>query len=122
MWSGSIATIPSGWALCDGNNSTPDLRDRFIVGAGSTYTPTDTGGTTSTGSHALTVAELPAHSHSFTYTAPAMNQPAPSFNQANNVGAPGAATSGTTNTGGDQGHTHDNSLPPYYALAYIIKT
>jgi hypothetical protein len=37
MWSGSIATIPSGWALCDGSNSTPNLKDRFIVGAGSSY-------------------------------------------------------------------------------------
>jgi hypothetical protein len=33
MWSGSIAIIPSGWALCNGSNGTPDLRDRFIVGA-----------------------------------------------------------------------------------------
>ena len=122
MWSGSIATIPSGWALCDGVNGTPDLRDRFIVGAGSTYTPTDTGGSTTTSSHALTIDELPSHNHSFTYTAPAMNQPAPSFNQANNTGSPGAATTSTTNVGGDQGHSHDNSLPPYYALAYIIKT
>ncbi|MGJ0848633.1 hypothetical protein ACR77J_18340, partial [Tissierella praeacuta] len=37
MWSGSIANIPEGWALCDGNNGTPDLRDRFIVGAGRAY-------------------------------------------------------------------------------------
>jgi hypothetical protein len=33
LWSGSIATIPTGWVLCDGTNSTPDLRDRFVVGA-----------------------------------------------------------------------------------------
>lgn len=32
MWSGSIASIPTSFALCDGNNGTPDLRDRFIVG------------------------------------------------------------------------------------------
>ena len=44
MWSGSIATIPSGWALCDGQNSTPDLRDRFIVGAGNNYSVGSTGG------------------------------------------------------------------------------
>ena len=122
MWSGTTSNIPTGWLLCDGQNSTPDLRDKFIVGAGSTYNPAATGGSTSTASHTLTVNEIPAHSHTFTYTAPAMNQPAPSFNQANNVGAPGAATSGTTNTGGGQGHTHANSLPPYLALAYIMKT
>ena len=44
MWYGSIASIPSGWALCDGTNSTPDLRDRFIVGAGTTYSPNNVGG------------------------------------------------------------------------------
>ena len=44
MWSGSIATIPAGWALCNGSSGTPDLRNRFIVAAGSTYTPGNTGG------------------------------------------------------------------------------
>ena len=44
MWSGEVATIPAGYALCDGTNSTPDLRNRFIMGAGSTYTPGDKGG------------------------------------------------------------------------------
>jgi len=39
LWAGSIVDIPAGWVLCDGNNSTPDLRDRFILGAGSTYAP-----------------------------------------------------------------------------------
>lgn len=39
LWSGAIADIPAGWALCDGNNTTPDLRDRFIVGAGGAYSP-----------------------------------------------------------------------------------
>jgi microcystin-dependent protein len=61
MWSGSIATIPTGWVLCNGSNSTPDLRNRFIVGAGSTYSVDATGGSaTST----LTSNELPAHTHS----------------------------------------------------------
>ena len=44
MWGGSIASIPSGWALCNGSNGTPDLRDRFIVGAGSGYSVGATGG------------------------------------------------------------------------------
>jgi len=44
MWSGSIATIPSGFHLCDGTNGTPDLRDSFIVGAGKSYNPGNTGG------------------------------------------------------------------------------
>ncbi len=44
MWSGVVATIPIGYALCDGDNGTPDLRNRFVVGAGSTYNPNNTGG------------------------------------------------------------------------------
>lgn len=44
MWSGDVISIPSGWALCDGTNGTPDLRDRFIVGSGNTYKNGDTGG------------------------------------------------------------------------------
>jgi len=43
-WSGSLADIPSGWLLCDGSSGTPDLRDRFVVGAGSSYNLGDTGG------------------------------------------------------------------------------
>ena len=46
-WSGAVADIPGGWALCDGTNGTPDLRNRFIVGAGDTYNPNDTGGSLS---------------------------------------------------------------------------
>lgn len=44
MWSGAIATIPTGYALCNGSNGTPDLRNRFVMGAGSTYTPGNKGG------------------------------------------------------------------------------
>lgn len=44
LWSGSIVSIPAGWKLCDGNNGTPDLRNKFIPGAGDEYTPGDTGG------------------------------------------------------------------------------
>lgn len=65
MWSGSIASIPSGWFLCNGVNGTPDLRDRFLVGAGSTYTVGATGGSAAV---ALAEADLPAHSHTFSGT------------------------------------------------------
>ena len=44
MWSGSTDTIPAGWALCNGQDGTPDLTDRFILGAGTTYQPGTTGG------------------------------------------------------------------------------
>ncbi len=62
LWSGSIASIPSGWLLCDGTNGTPNLRDRFVVGAGSTYAVGAVGGSDAV---SLITANLPAHSHTF---------------------------------------------------------
>jgi hypothetical protein len=62
MWSGSIASIPSGWYLCDGLNSTPDLRDRFVVGAGTTYAVAATGGSPN--------AIVVSHTHTATVTDP----------------------------------------------------
>jgi microcystin-dependent protein len=62
LWSGAIASIPSGWLLCDGGSGTPDLRDRFVVGAGLGYAVNDTGGSVTV---VLETANLPVHSHSF---------------------------------------------------------
>lgn len=88
MWSGSIASIPTGWALCNGgtyaksdgtgNVTVPDLRDRFLVGAGSTYAVAATGGATSNTptitvtnqAVALTTAQLPAHNHTASVSDP----------------------------------------------------
>lgn len=61
MWSGSTSNIPSGWALCDGSSGTPDLRNRFIVGAGSNYSVNSTGGTDSV---TLSISQMPSHNHS----------------------------------------------------------
>ena len=60
MWSGGVDQVPPGWALCDGTNETPDLRDRFIVAAGGAYPVEDTGGAAA---HKLTVDEMPGHTH-----------------------------------------------------------
>lgn len=60
IWSGAIDAIPEGWALCDGENGTPDLRDRFVVGAGYGYSVGATGGEEV---HTLTVEEMPSHTH-----------------------------------------------------------
>jgi microcystin-dependent protein len=65
MWSGASSAIPSGWLLCDGTNSTPDLRDRFLVGAGNTYAVGATGGANTV---ALSTSELPSHTHTFSAT------------------------------------------------------
>lgn len=59
LWSGSIASIPTGWVLCDGQNSTPDLRNRFVAGAGDSYAVNATGGQNS-------ITGVPAHTHTFT--------------------------------------------------------
>lgn len=72
MWSGTVAGIPSGWALCDGTNGTPNLVDRFIVGSGTdsggTHDVDDTGGSNSL---TLTESQLPSHTHSFSGTSDA---------------------------------------------------
>jgi microcystin-dependent protein len=60
MWSGAIDAIPAGWALCDGNKGTPDLRNGFIAGAGDKYKPGETGGTDTV---TLNVRQIPAHDH-----------------------------------------------------------
>jgi len=135
MWSGSIGSIPSGWYLCDGSNGTPNLTDRFIVGAGSTYAVNGTGGANTV---TLTTNNLPAHTHTATSTVTdpghfhtAGVQLGASTGQ-NASGAPnfinsvntGTATTGitvaTTNASTGSG-TSFSILPPYYALAFIQK-
>lgn len=64
MWTG--ATIPTGWYLCDGTNGTPDLRDRFIVGSGSSYALGATGGAAQV---TLSEAQIPSHTHAISATA-----------------------------------------------------
>ena len=60
LWSGNTGNIPSGFVLCNGSNSTPDLRDRFVVGAGSSYNPGNTGGSASV---TLSTTQIPSHNH-----------------------------------------------------------
>jgi hypothetical protein len=64
MWSGANANIPENWEVCDGNNNTPDLRDRFIIGSGTTFASGQKGG-----SLTISAENLPAHTHSGTVVA-----------------------------------------------------
>ena len=117
IWSGASNAIPSGWVLCDGNNSTPDLRDRFVVGAGSGYSVGDTGGAASV---TLTTNQIPSHTHSYS----SANHPTSSGPEQNQSGGPEDRTTfnvskTTGSTGGGQSH---ENRPPYYALCYIMKT
>lgn len=103
-WFGSIASIPAGWVICDGNNDTPDLRNRFVAGAGGIYAVDDTGG-------ALT------HAHPFTadthdHTIPVGADLAPGANLSATVSD--TVVTGTTDA--------SSSLPLFHALAFIMKT
>lgn len=112
MWSGAISDIPSGWTLCDGTDGTPNLQDRFIVGAGSQYGVSDTGGEDE---HTLTVDEMPSHSHTYAgKTSGGGAGDAPEYLRDDLQ----AQTEKTSTTGGDQPH---ENRPPYHALAYIMK-
>lgn len=64
MWSGSIASLPDGWALCDGQSGRPDLRNKFIMGAGAGSGYSDTGSTGGSNGLTLSEAQLPSHTHS----------------------------------------------------------
>jgi microcystin-dependent protein len=65
MWSGAVNAVPGGWALCNGSNGTPDLRDRFVVGAGSTYAVGAIGGANTV---TLTSGQMPSHTHTLSGT------------------------------------------------------
>lgn len=131
IWSGATNNIPNGWQLCNGTNGTPDLRNRFVVGAGSTYSVGNTGGEAT---HTLTKNEMPSHNHNLLET-PVGNGTANKlwFSSDNQTlarsidrqagGSQNAATMLMSsilmsNTGNSQPH---NNLPPYYALCYIMK-
>lgn len=129
LWYGAIGSVPAGWYLCDGANGTPDLRDRFVVGAGSTYSVAAVGGAKDAivVSHTHTATSVvtdPGHAHS--YTSPAGGPV--SFGDTAQTTTTGATTGSaftsitvaTTNATAGVSGTNAN-LPPYYALAYVMK-
>ncbi len=118
MWSGAVNQVPGGWALCDGGNGTPNLKDRFIVGAGASYGVGATGGEAL---HALTVNEMPSHNHNngvFNKLLKSDGQYTMKDWDSTNNEPNLLAWGDITPAGGNQAH---ENRPPYYALAYIMK-
>jgi len=143
MWSGAIADIPSGWTLCDGQTSftntkgnsqtVPDLRDRFVVGAGNSYAVDNTGGEKEV---TLSVAQMPNHDHDYhdpghshgykdkyqedILSDDANDRTVAHFAEKEDDRTTNAAFTGITFNAEGGGQAHENR-PPYYALAYIIR-
>ena len=132
LWSGAIGSIPSGFYLCNGANGTPDLRDRFIVGAGSSYSVAQTGGSADsivvshnhTATSTSTVTD-PGHVHTLTATtAPGGSGGSGSLQGVTSITTNSAVTgitvaTSTTNVAAGVSGTGANN-PLYYALAYIM--
>lgn len=102
-WSGYLSKIPRGWTLCDGQNGTPDLREKFVRGSPNGIEAGGTGGD-------------PTHNHLFLDDGHAHPF------QAGNKLASGTDINGGTDTGNSWGYTDDqNTEPPFYKLAYIME-
>ncbi len=139
MWSGS--EVPKGWYLCDGTNGTPDLRNRFIVGAGSNYTIGNTGGSDKV---TVTKNQLPAHTHNIKihgdvseYNTNKCDSDGTGDTHGYVLGTHGGTSKlcipgedyntqdlsydFTIETMANSGGEAIENRPPYYALAYIMK-
>ncbi len=114
MWSGTIDKIPAGWVFCDGGNGTPDLRSRFIVGSGPGYNVGATGGTESI---TLTTAQMPSHTHGLHVDNACFKNGGCDNRQSLNW-----ANGTNQNTDSSGGNQPFDNRPPFYALAYIMKT
>ena len=113
MWSGAVNAIPSGFVLCNGQNGTPNLIDKFVVGAASVYSVGDTGGAT-TDTVSLSVSGSTGSSTSQAYDART------NYNQ--QAGHMIIALRTHSHSFSGSGSATVNTLPPYYALCYIMKT
>lgn len=124
IWSGTADNIPTGWQLCDGTNGTPDLRDKFVLGAGTNHAVGDSGGSEEV---TLTVAQMPSHLHrekipgssgnSTTYMRLKNGTESSGVVSITTISTGGTIIT-TDNTGSSQPHPN---MPPYYTLCYIMK-
>lgn len=112
IWSGTADNIPTGWQLCDGTNGAPDLRDKFVLGAGTSHAVGSTGGSEEV---TLTVEQMPEHNH--TYYGASKGVAVNSGSGLSDVRANKMQYS-TGVSGSSQPHPN---MPPYYALCYIMK-
>lgn len=114
IWSGTADDIPTGWHLCNGEDGTPDLRDKFVLGAGTKYGVGTEGGSEEV---TLTAAQMPSHSHNFMIKngGSALNSTV-WLNYDSKPYTGGTASSSTV--GSSRPH---NNMPPYYSLCYIMK-
>ena len=145
LWSGAAADVPTGWAICDGSNGTPNLQGKFAIGVSDDYAEGSSGGvavqttssvaphnhTGSTNGHALTIAQMPSHDHNVLGEIFGTNPQRLDAGNDNDIYT--VATPFTTDlTGGGEEHTHDigedgghdhtvDVLPPYCAVHYIMK-
>jgi hypothetical protein len=129
VWSGAVGSVPAGYYLCNGLNGTPDLRNSFVLGAGSTYSVGQTGGSTDavivSHTHTATVTD-PGHAHNYTTTT-ASSSTANTFNVSQqgttiNTGTTTTASTGISVANSTTGVSGTNAnMPPYYSLCYIMK-
>ena len=120
IWSGAANAIPTGFVLCNGSNSTPDLRGKFVVGyhdGNGDYDVCDTGRAETV---TLTTAQIPSHKHTTNidgqHVIPGGGGSSYPYGGA---GTYASRLFSMDNTGG--GGAHENR-PPFYALCYIMKT
>ena len=122
MWSGATNNIPTGWVLCDGKNGTPDLRGRFVIGAGGNYAVSAKGGAETV---KLELKHIPPHTHDYKFKGADL---AGAWKNNNNFYDASGHYSGNNRTkttesaGGQSGNAvaHEN-MPPYWALAFIMR-
>ena len=111
MWSGSANNIPSGWYLCNGGNSTPDLRSKFIIGASGVGS-----GGYQVGAQGGATTDTVNISISGTTSTESQTS-----NGQNYTGALIGNQNRHTHTFSGSGSDTVDTIPPYYALCYIMK-